>query len=200
LAQLEAGVTNSIAKPSYRDLIRYFAMSQSAPQLSTVPEDRLPQQQQQQQQQQKSQGTLGTLLQWAKEQYYILYEKWVPWLEDMFLKHFTRDNKASYATRDNLSKTKVTGIKQVDTLQDGVNGLVADQVGQDGLLRPVGDLASKHAINRAERQGKDENGGYAPGTAAGNALVGGVVDGGKQVAGGVKGGVQGLGGMVGLGK
>ena len=32
---------------------------------------------------------------WAKDQ----YNNWVPWIEDMFLKYFTKDNKASYATK-----------------------------------------------------------------------------------------------------
>jgi hypothetical protein len=56
----------------------------------------------------------------------------------------------------------VTGVKQVDTLQDGVHGLVAGQVGQGGLLQPVGDMVSKEGVNRAERQGKDDKGGYLP--------------------------------------
>jgi hypothetical protein len=63
---------------------------------------------------------------------------------------------------ENLDKTKVTGVKQVDTLQDGVNNLVAGQVGQGGLLQPVGDMVSKEGLNRAERQGKDDKGGYLP--------------------------------------
>jgi hypothetical protein len=56
----------------------------------------------------------------------------------------------------------VTGIEQVDTLQDGVHNLVAGQVGQGGLLQPIGDLASKEGLNRAERQGKDDKGSYLP--------------------------------------
>lgn len=34
-----------------------------------------------------------------KKTYNEQYEKWVPWLEDMFLRYFTKDNKASYATK-----------------------------------------------------------------------------------------------------
>lgn len=63
---------------------------------------------------------------------------------------------------EQLGKTKVTGVEQVDTLQDGVHNLVAGQVGQGGLLQPVGDLVSKEGANRAERQGKDEKGSYLP--------------------------------------
>ncbi|EEU37873.1 uncharacterized protein NECHADRAFT_9659, partial [Fusarium vanettenii 77-13-4] len=101
---------------------------------------------------------------WAKNTYNDQYEKWMPWVEDMYLKWFTKDNKASYATKglDNLNKTKVTGVEQVDTLQDGVNNLATGQVGQGGLLQPVGDMASKEGINRTERQGKDDKGGYTP--------------------------------------
>lgn len=65
-------------------------------------------------------------------------------------------------TTDTLSKTKVTNIEQVNTLQDGVHNLVAGQVGQGGLAQPVGDLLSKEGVNRMERKGKDERGGYVP--------------------------------------
>lgn len=37
---------------------------------------------------------------WVKEAYHDQYEKWVPWLEDQYLKWFGKgDNKASYATK-----------------------------------------------------------------------------------------------------
>ncbi|MBE7180208.1 MAG: hypothetical protein INR71_03200 [Terriglobus roseus] len=101
---------------------------------------------------------------------------------------------------DTLDKTKVTGIEQVDTLQDGVNNLAAGQVGKGGLLQPIGDLASKEGINRAERGGKDDSGGYAPGPAGqiadpavanakagGEALAGGAQAGGQGVVDGAKG-------------
>ncbi len=35
----------------------------------------------------------------VKRNYNDQYEKWVPWLEDLFLHYFTKDNKASYSTR-----------------------------------------------------------------------------------------------------
>ena len=59
-----------------------------------------------------------------------------------------------------MDKTKVTGIEPVDKLQDGVNSTVSGQVGQGGLLQPIGDLAGKEGINRAERGGKDDSGSY----------------------------------------
>ncbi|KAJ6560195.1 hypothetical protein B0H19DRAFT_1260828 [Mycena capillaripes] len=86
-------------------------------------------------------------------------DAWMPWIEDQYLYWFTKDNKASYATKDSLDNTKVTGVEQVDNLQDGAHNLVGGQVGKGGLLQPVGDLASK-GVNRAERRGKDDNGGY----------------------------------------
>ncbi|KAI1078619.1 hypothetical protein F5B20DRAFT_581975 [Whalleya microplaca] len=101
-------------------------------------------------------------MEWAKQKYNEQYENWMPWIEDTFLKYFTKDNKASYATKEQLDKAKVTGVDQVDTLQDGVHGLAAGQVGQGGILQPVGDLVSKEGLNRTERQGKDDNGGYLP--------------------------------------
>ncbi|KAI0143128.1 hypothetical protein GGR57DRAFT_495323 [Xylariaceae sp. FL1272] len=101
-------------------------------------------------------------IEWAKQKYGEQYEAWMPWIEDTFLKWFTKDNKASYAAKEQLNKTKVTGVKQVDNLQDGVNNLVTGQVGQGGILQPVGDMVSKEGINRTERQGKDDQGGYVP--------------------------------------
>ncbi|OGM48988.1 hypothetical protein ABOM_003149 [Aspergillus bombycis] len=98
---------------------------------------------------------------WLREQYNIQYEKWYPWIEDQYLKWFGKgDNKASYITKDTLGKSKVTGIKQVDQLQDDVHNLVGNQLGDNGLLSPVGKLVSKEGINRAERKGKDEEGKY----------------------------------------
>ncbi|KAL6853116.1 hypothetical protein ACO1O0_007669 [Amphichorda felina] len=132
---------------------------------------------------------------WTKETYNTQYEKWVPWLEDVFLRWFTKDNKASYSTKQNLDKTKVTGIEQVDTLQDGVHNLVAGQVGQGGLLQPVGDIASKEGANRAERKGKDENGSYIP-SGATNA-VSGAAEGSKNMASTAASGVKGAGGYLG---
>jgi len=102
----------------------------------------------------------------------------------------------------------VTGIKQVDTLQDGVHNLVAGQVGQGGLGQPVSDLVSREGINRAERQGKDDKGSYAPSNVVGgesaaskgvNSVVGGVAEGGKQAAGAAQAGVRSAGGWLGFG-
>jgi len=117
-----------------------------------------------------------------------MYDSWVPWLEDQYLYYFGKDNKASYATKQQLEKSKVTGIKQVDNIQDGVNNLVADQVGKDGLLRPVGDIASKEGLNRAERQGKDERGDYGPGplSSVANPVAENTKAGASAVAGGAQ--------------
>jgi len=93
---------------------------------------------------------------------------------------------------DTLSKSKVTGVEQVDTLQDGVNNLVAGQVGQGGLLQPVGDMVSKEGVNRAERGGKDDKGQWLP-TGAGNS----VAEAGKGVGDSVANGVKGAGGYLG---
>lgn len=43
-----------------------------------------------------------------------------------------------------------------------MHNLASGQVGQGGLLQPVGDSVSKEGINRTERKGKDEQGGYLP--------------------------------------
>ncbi|KAF2758086.1 hypothetical protein EJ05DRAFT_510917 [Pseudovirgaria hyperparasitica] len=126
----------------------------------------------------------------AKQYYNQQYESWYPWIEDQYLKWFTKDNKASYATKDALDKSKVTGIDQVDKLQDGVNGLVAGQVGKGGLAQPIGDYVSKEGVNRMERGGKDDNGEFTPGGAGDtyvNQAKGGVSSGASAVADGAKG-------------
>jgi len=107
----------------------------------------------------------------------------------------------SHTPADNLDKTKVTGIKQVDTLQGGVNDLVANQVGQDGLGRPVGDLLSKEGLTRAERRGKQENGGYLPEAGGpvsqvGDSVISGVASGADAAGEGMKK----AGGLFGFGK
>lgn len=109
---------------------------------------------------------------------------------------------------ENLDKTKVTSIRQVDTLQDGVNSLVASQVGQDGLGAPAGDLVSREGINRFERKGKDEEGRYVPAAGeavgqavagAGTAVLGGAAAAGAQAAGAVQGGGERVAGWFGFG-
>ena len=138
---------------------------------------------------------------WAQKTYNEQYEKWVPWIEDMYLRWFTKDNKASYVAKDNLAKTKVTGVEQVDTLQDGVNNLVTGQVGQGGILEPVGNMVSKEGMNRTERQGRDANGDYAPssipGAGVANSAATSVADGGKAAAGMTTNGIKNAGGYVG---
>ncbi|KAH6971246.1 hypothetical protein BKA56DRAFT_694318 [Ilyonectria sp. MPI-CAGE-AT-0026] len=80
---------------------------------------------------------------------------------------------------------------------DGVHNLVAGQVGQGGLLQPAGDLTSKEGINRTERQGKDDKGGYTPsqlpGASAVNNTASVFVDGGKSVSTKSADGVKGAG-------
>lgn len=95
---------------------------------------------------------------------------------------------------DTLDKSKVTGISQVDTAQDSVNNAVGQQVGQGGILQPVGDMASKEGINRAERGGKDDSGSYATSVPGGESVSqglssagGAAQNAGSSVASGVSG-------------
>ena len=127
-----------------------------------------------------------TYKQQAGEFYNRQYDSWVPWMEDKYLAWFTKDNKASYATKQNLDKTKLTGNEQIDTAQDGVNSLVSGQMGQGGLAQPLGDAISKEGINRAERGGKDDQG--RP------------VESQGPLGGYGQGAVDGMKGMVGAGK
>lgn len=48
----------------------------------------------------------------------------------------------------------------MDAVQDGVNEGVGGQFGKGGLLEGVGNLTSKEVVNRGERQGKNDKGGY----------------------------------------
>jgi len=146
-----------------------------------------------------------TYTEWLYGVYANQYENWMPWIEDQYLRWFGKDNKASYATKQNLDKSKITGVKQVDQIQDDVNNLVANQVGPNGLLAPVGNMVSKEGINRAERGGKDDKGTYG-GPVAGysdpvikNAQSAGqgMVVGAQKVGGGVTDGMKGAGGYVG---
>lgn len=130
---------------------------------------------------------------WIKQGYHKQYENWMPWIEDLYLRWFTNDNKASYATKDTLDKSKVTGVEQVDTLQDGVNNLVSQQVGKGGLLQPAGDMASKEGINRAERGGKDDKGSYG---GAASSVTDPMVNNAKAAGEGAASGAQGLGSSV----
>jgi hypothetical protein len=44
-----------------------------------------------------------TYTEWLAENYNYQYERWMPWIEDQYLKWFGKgDNKASYATKGNL--------------------------------------------------------------------------------------------------
>jgi len=148
----------------------------------------------------------------VKEGYNNQYEKWMPWIEDQYLRWFGNDNKASYATKDTLNKSKVTGIKQVDQIQDDVHNLVGNQLGKNGLLAPIGNMASKEGINRAERGGKDDKGTYGGagagysdpiiqgGKSAGESIAGGAQTVGGGVVDGAKGAGGYVGGMLGVGK
>lgn len=92
-----------------------------------------------------------------------------------------------------MDKTKVTGIEQVDTAQDSVNNAVGQQVGQGGILQPVGDTASKEGVNRAERGGKEDNGSYAGAIGGYAKSAGQSAWSGAQSAGGYVGGMLGGG-------
>ncbi|CAN9251701.1 unnamed protein product [Alternaria alternata] len=152
----------------------------------------------------QNKGSQKTYKEAAGEYYNQKYETWMPWIEDQYLKWFTKDNKASYATKQNLDKTKVTGVSQVDNLQDGVNGLVGGQVGKGGIAQPLGDAVSKEGINRAERGGKDEQGkpieGQGPLGGYGQSAADGVKGGASSVAGGAKSAGGYIGSMFGGGK
>lgn len=62
-------------------------------------------------------------------------------------------------------------------------------------------MTSKEGVNRTERQGKGDDGGYVPtsipgGETAGN-VVGGAAEGGKNAASSLGSGIKGAGGYIG---
>lgn len=61
---------------------------------------------------------------------------------------------------EQLDKTKITGDKNVDAVQDGVNKGVTGQLEKGGVLEGVGNLTSKEVFTRSERGGKNETGKY----------------------------------------
>lgn len=69
--------------------------------------------------------------------------------------------------------------------------MAAGQVGQGGLAQPLGDALSKEGVNRAERGGKDDSGGVAPGP------LGQVAEGAGAGAQKVGEGAKGAGGYLG---
>lgn len=99
-----------------------------------------------------------------------------------------------------MDKTKVTNVEQVDKLQDSVNSTVSGQVGQGGLLQPIGDMAGKEGINRAERGGKDDSGNYTGGVGGTDASGGYLSSAGGAVSsagGSLLSGAKSAGGYVG---
>ena len=57
-----------------------------------------------------------------------------------------------------MDKTKITGDKNVDAIQDGVNEGISGQFTKGGVLEGVGNLTSKEGFTRSERGGKNESG------------------------------------------
>jgi hypothetical protein len=48
-------------------------------------------------------------MEYAKETYNSQYDKWMPWIEDMYLRWFTKDNKVSYTTKREFSFSSHSG-------------------------------------------------------------------------------------------
>ena len=105
---------------------------------------------------------------------------------------------------EQLDKTKITGIGPVDQIQGDVNNLLGNQLGSKGLAAPITDATSKEGINRAERGGKGDDGGYVPKMGGAekplDALAGGAQSAGGAVADGAKSAGGWLPGWGGSGK
>ena len=49
--------------------------------------------------QEQEEAQKQTTMEWAREKYNEQYDAWMPWIEDNFLKYFTKDNRTSYVAR-----------------------------------------------------------------------------------------------------
>jgi hypothetical protein len=59
-----------------------------------------------------------TYSEWLKENYNYQYERWMPWIEDQYLKWFGKgDNKASYATKRTCPSFPLTSLLPI-SLED----------------------------------------------------------------------------------
>jgi hypothetical protein len=75
----------------------------------------------------------------------------------------------------------------VDQLQGDVNNLIGNQVGENGIAAPLGNLASKEGINRMERNGKDDQGSYGGAVSQfTDPMVKGVSGGGNSILSGAE--------------
>lgn len=99
-----------------------------------------------------------------------------------------------------MNKSKVTGISQVDQLQDDVYSLVGNQLGENGLAAPIGNMASKEGINRMERNGKDETGSYgSPAAGYTDSMINNAKGSAQYVGNSISGGAKSAGSYMGLG-
>lgn len=58
-----------------------------------------------------SQRQQQTYTEWVKEVYHEQYDKWMPWLEDQYLKWFGKgENKASYVTKGEFLSVSLSSL------------------------------------------------------------------------------------------
>lgn len=88
----------------------------------------------------------------------------------------------------------------MDQLQDDVHNLVGNQLGENGLAAPIGNLASKEGVNRMERNGKDDKGTYG-GSAAGytDSMIDKTKSGAQYMGNSISDGAKGAGSYMGVG-
>ncbi|KAF2860793.1 hypothetical protein K470DRAFT_207202, partial [Piedraia hortae CBS 480.64] len=131
-----------------------------------------------------------------KETYNSTYERWMPYIEDLYLKYFTNENKTSYAVKD--AADRPTGVQPIDKATSSVGDLVGGQMGKGGAFENVGDAVGEEGVNRMERGGKGDDGSYLG--SMGSGVASGVDSVGSGVANTVKGAGGYVGGLMGGGK
>ncbi|CZT03867.1 uncharacterized protein RAG0_10505 [Rhynchosporium agropyri] len=75
------------------------------------------------------------------------YEATMRWIEDTYLKYFGQ-NRTSYGIKDTLSKTEVTGNKDVDGAQHAVIETVGNAFAEGGVGESVGKAVDKGLLSR----------------------------------------------------
>ncbi|KAH7317372.1 hypothetical protein BKA65DRAFT_466345 [Rhexocercosporidium sp. MPI-PUGE-AT-0058] len=75
------------------------------------------------------------------------YEATMRWIEDTYLKYFGQ-NRTSYGVKDTLSKTEVTGNKDVDGIQHAVGQTVGNVFAEGGVGESVGKVVDKGLLTR----------------------------------------------------
>ncbi|KAJ5047156.1 uncharacterized protein L3040_002998 [Drepanopeziza brunnea f. sp. 'multigermtubi'] len=75
------------------------------------------------------------------------YEMAMRWIEDTYLKYFG-ENRTSYGIKDSLSRTEVSGNKDVDGIQHAVGEAAGNVFAEGAVGAGVGRVVDKGLLSR----------------------------------------------------